>query len=103
MSPASAPNPWPQAFKPLVRFDDVTYRVTRLAHGTFEIVRILDDRRIGTFRVLPAFEVTWAAVDAATVREIAYAAARRSSWAERFAHAVGRRISGVRPAIKRER
>jgi hypothetical protein len=91
------PNPWtgawpgasPQAFKPIVRLGSVAYRVTRLEPGTYEIVRIVDDRRMGTFRSVPTFQVTSSEIHPAFVRKIAALAAKaaRPSFAERIASA----------------
>jgi hypothetical protein len=90
--------PWlpsePQSFKPIVRVGVVSYRVTRLAFGKYEVVRIHDDRRVGTFRSFPEFEVTSAVTHPAFVRQIARAAMRgkRANWAERLAFAWRRRV-----------
>lgn len=83
----------PIAFKPIVRIGVVSYRVARLTFGEYEIVRILDDRRIGTFRSFPAFEVTSSVIHPAFVRGIARAAAKgtRASWVERLEYAWRRR------------
>jgi hypothetical protein len=91
------PNPWlgawpgasPQAFKPLVRLGAVAYRVTELERGEYEIVRIVDDRRMATFRSVPVFEVTSSVIHPAFVQRIVALAAKpkRPSFAERLAFA----------------
>ena len=86
------------AFKSLIRFGNVTYRIGRLRHGEYEIVRILDDVRIGTFACLPNLTVTSSNIHPAFILSIARAAVARPSWVRRVAHALKRRtISGVMP------
>jgi hypothetical protein len=77
------------SFKPMVRIGSVSYRVTRVARGEYEVVRILDDRRLGTFRSVPSFQVTSAEIHPTFIRQIARAAARakRAGLAERLASA----------------
>ena len=84
----------PRSFKPIVRMGGVSYRVTRLAFGRYEVVRILDDRQMGTFRSFPEFEVTSSVTHPTFVRQIARAALRgkRASWTERLAFAWRRRV-----------
>ena len=101
--PEPLSDPWrgasPQSFKPMVRVGDVMYRVTRIGADEYEVVRIVDDCRIGTFASFPELEITSAEVDPASVREIALLAgkATRSSWPVRIARALRRRTSsGVR-------
>ena len=65
----------PQRFKPILRLGSIAYRVTRVALGEYEIVRVADDRRLGTFRSFPSFEVTSFTIHPALVRQIARAAA----------------------------
>ncbi|HVR20473.1 MAG TPA: hypothetical protein VMS65_12270 [Polyangiaceae bacterium] len=89
----------PLAFKSLIRFGNVTYRIGRLRHGEYEVVRILDDVRIGTFGCFPELTVTSSSIHPAFILKIARAAARSSgaSWIQRLAHALrGKRVSEVR-------
>jgi hypothetical protein len=86
----------PLAFKSLIRFGSVTYRISRLRHGEYEVVRILDDVRIGTFGCFPELTVTSSSIHPAFILKIARAAARtaRTSWIRRLAHAFrGKRVS----------
>jgi hypothetical protein len=85
----------PRSFKTLIRFGNVTYRIGRLRYGHYEVVRILDDARIGTFQSFPCITVTSANIHPAFVLKIAHAAARgaSASWIERLALALrGREI-----------
>jgi hypothetical protein len=82
-------------FKPLVRIGNVTYRVGRLRYGQYEVVRILDDVRLGTFDCYPTLTVTSATIHPAFILNIARAAARaaRPSWIRRITHAIRLRAS----------
>ena len=94
----------PLAFKSLIRFGNVTYRIGRLRHGEYEVVRILDDVRIGTFGCFPELTVTSATIHPTFILKIARAAARTTgtSWIRRLAHAFrGNRVSGVRERVGR--
>jgi hypothetical protein len=83
-------------FKPLVRIGNVTYRIGRLRYGHYEVVRILDDVRLGTFQCFPTLTVTSATIHPAFILNIARAAARaaRPSWIRRITHAIRLRTSG---------
>jgi hypothetical protein len=48
-----------------------TYRVSKVVEGKYEVVRILDDRRIGTFEPRPTLQIAPEGVDAELLREIA--------------------------------
>jgi hypothetical protein len=88
------------AFKSLIRFGNVTYRIARLRHDEYEVVRILDDVRIGTFACLPTLTVTSSSIHPAFILSIARAAVARPSWVRRMAHALKQRtISGVIPKV----
>ena len=88
----------PRSFKSLIRVGNVTYRIARLSYGNYEVVRILDDVRMGTFRSYPCLTVTSASIHPSFILKIAQAAARakRPSWIERLAVAI-RRKSEIRP------
>jgi hypothetical protein len=68
--------------KGMVQVFGTTYRIVKRAPCSYEVVRILDDRRVGTFRHGPSLSVSPEAVDFETLREIAYAALRsaKTSW-----------------------
>jgi hypothetical protein len=86
-------------FKPLVRIGNVTYRIGRLRYGHYEVVRILDDVRLGTFQCFPTLTVTSATIHPAFILNIARAAARaaRPSWIRRITHAIRLRASDNPP------
>jgi hypothetical protein len=102
-SDRGVPSVAPQSFKPLIRFGNVTYRIGRLSYGQYEVVRILDDVRLGTFESYPCLTVTSATIEPSFILRIAQAAARgaRPSWIDRLAHAI-RRKSGIRPKVTEE-
>ena len=54
-----------------------TYRVSKVVEGRYEVVRILDDHRIGTFEPKPTLQVSAEGVDAELLREIASLAMRQ--------------------------
>jgi len=101
-SPDHEANVAPLTFKTLVRFGNVTYRIGRLRHGEYEVVRILDDVRIGTFGCFPQLTVTSSSVHPAFILKIAWTAVRasRPSWIRRLAHALrGKRVSEIRSRV----
>jgi hypothetical protein len=54
-----------------------TYRVSKVCDHTYEVVRIIDDHRMGTFEANPGLCVTTEGDDSSLVREIAYRALKR--------------------------
>jgi hypothetical protein len=72
--------------KGMVQVAGKTYRVVRLGQGSYEVVRILDDTRVGTFRSTPPVEITAQGIDAALMVEIARAAIQgaKTSWVGRL-------------------
>lgn len=77
--------------KGMVQVSGVTYRIVRIERGMYDVVRILDDQRVGQFRTIPRVEVTAAAADgsAETIAEIAKAAVKwgKTSWVGRLSFA----------------
>ena len=57
--------------------------------GMYDVVRILDDQRVGQFRTIPRVEVTAAAAPDDTMAEIAKAAVKwgKTSWVGRLSFA----------------
>ena len=72
--------------KGMVQVDGVTYRVVRVGAGQYDVVRILDDCCVGTFRSVPSIEVTPISIPAGLMREIARAAIHgaKTSWVGRL-------------------
>ena len=76
--------------KGMVQVSGVTYRIVRIERGMYDVVRILDDQRVGQFRTIPRVEVTAAEASTATtpeaIAEIAKAAVKwgKTSWVGRL-------------------
>lgn len=72
--------------KGMVQVRGTTYRIVRLAHGHYQVVRIMDDAMIGKFSSEPRFELHPAGVDVALFRQIAFAAIQggKTSWVGRL-------------------
>jgi hypothetical protein len=56
--------------KGMVQLAGVTYRIVRVALGTYSVVRISDDSDVGSFR-LPELSVEARSVEPALLREVA--------------------------------
>lgn len=72
--------------KGMVQVDSVTYRLMRVAAGTYSVVRILDDEVVGSFKCLPQLEITSATgVTPDVMMRIAKVAVQRAktSWVSR--------------------
>jgi hypothetical protein len=71
--------------KGMVQVGSVTYRVGRIAAGQYEIVRLLDDSRIGTFSPGTGDPPICERPDSELVREIARLAMKqaRTTWVPR--------------------
>ena len=75
-----------QTVKGMVQVSGVTFRIVRLARGHYEVIRILDDTRIGSFWSGPTFKVS-ECEHQELVREIARCAIQggKTSWVGRLA------------------
>jgi hypothetical protein len=75
--------------KGMVQVSGVTYRIVRIERGMYDVVRILDDQRVGQFRTIPRVEVTGASASAETIAEVAKAAVKwgKTSWVGRLSFA----------------
>jgi hypothetical protein len=75
-----------QTVKGMVQVSGATYRIVRLGPGEYEVVRLLDDARVGTFRSFPRVEVLASQIDANLMRLIARAAVQgaKTSWVGRL-------------------
>lgn len=75
-----------QTVKGMVQVSGATYRIVRLGSGEYEVVRLLDDARVGTFRSFPRVEVLTSQIDANLMRLIARAAVQgaKTSWVGRL-------------------
>lgn len=72
--------------KGMVQVAGKTYRVVRISQGSYEVVRILDDTRVGTFRSTPPVEIVAQGIDPSLMIEIARAAIQgaKTSWVGRL-------------------
>ena len=75
--------------KGMVQVAGVTYRIVRIERGMYDVVRILDDQRVGQFRTIPRVQVTAASAPDETMAEIAKAAVKwgKTSWVGRLSFA----------------
>jgi hypothetical protein len=69
----------------MVQVSGATYRVVRMAQGQYDVIRILDDSRVGSFKTIPRLESVADGVDDSLMAQIARAAVRgaRATWAAR--------------------
>ncbi len=74
------------AVKGMVQVGGGTYRIVRLSSTNYEVIRVLDDRSVGTFRSSPTLEVSPREIDAALLREVARSAIKgaKTSWVGRL-------------------
>jgi hypothetical protein len=72
--------------KGMVQVMGKTYRIVRAMPKLYEVISILDDALVGSFRCGPVLEVVPSSIDADTLRLIAGAAIReaKTSWAGRL-------------------
>lgn len=71
--------------KGMVQVAGTTYRIVRVKRGHYEVVRILDDTRIGSFWCGPTLEVSESS-DAELLREVARSAIQggKTTWVGRL-------------------
>jgi len=71
--------------KGMVQVQGSTYRVVRESLGFYEVVRLLDDVKVGTFRTIAPMEVKPIGIDPDLLREIAKVAMQgaKLSWVGR--------------------
>jgi hypothetical protein len=76
-----------QAVKGMVQVDGVTYRIVRTAASQYDVIRVLDDARVGAFRSAPSLELLASTIEPALLREVARMAIQRAktSWVGRLA------------------
>lgn len=75
-----------QAVKGMVQVDGHTYRIIRVSQSQYEVVRVLDDTSVGTFRSAPQLEVLPRLIEDSLLREIARTAIKgaKTSWVGRL-------------------
>ena len=71
--------------KGMVQVAGATFRIVRISRGHYDVVRILDDTRIGSFSCEPVFTVSNSA-DEALTREVARCAIQggKTTWVGRL-------------------
>lgn len=71
----------------MVQVNSVTYRIVRVRAGDYEVVRLLDDARVGMFSLGGSARVTMEGIPPELIREVARVALQggRTTWAPRFA------------------
>ena len=76
-----------QVVKGMVQVQGTTYRIVRIKHGEYSVIRVLDDVTVGAFTSIAAMQVTSHAIDASVLREIARLAIQgaKTSWLGRLA------------------
>jgi hypothetical protein len=57
--------------KGMVQLDGVTYRIVRVAAGSYSVIRIRDDQDVGSFRTAPALGLEARLVAPEILREVA--------------------------------
>lgn len=69
------------AVKGMVQVHGSTYRIMRLSPAAYEVVRVLDDTSVGTFRLNPLAVMT-SGIDPAVLRQVARTAIQgaKTSW-----------------------
>jgi hypothetical protein len=71
--------------KGMVLVDGVTYRIVRVASARYDVIRVLDDVRVGGFQSAPTLELSAVRISEGALREIARTAIQRAktSWVGR--------------------
>jgi len=75
--------------KGMVQVHSVTYRIVRVRPGHYDVVRVLDDARVGMFSLGTQCEAIIEGDAPEVIREVARAALQggRTTWAPRRLHA----------------
>jgi hypothetical protein len=75
-----------QSVKGMVQVSGTTFRIVRIARGHYEVIRILDDTRMGSFWSEPVFKVS-ECEHHELLREVARCAIQggKTSWVGRLA------------------
>ena len=68
--------------KGMVQVDGATYRLVKVAKGKYDVIRILDEERIGTFETFPRVKTHPVSVPEKLLMEIAITALKQAkiSW-----------------------
>lgn len=81
----AAENKMQSVVKGMVQVHSVTYRIVRMRAGHYDVVRLLDDVRVGAFSVAPRQETVIEGDSPELIREVARAALQggRTTWTPR--------------------
>jgi hypothetical protein len=73
--------------KGMVQVEGTTYRIVRIRRGSYDVVRILDDVRVGKFSTGSSVSITAELIESSLMREIARVAIQgaKTSWVGRLA------------------
>jgi hypothetical protein len=71
-----------QDVKGMVQVAGVTYRIVKVEPARYEVIRILDEKRIGAFETLPRLRIHAADIDLDLVRNVTMTALKQAkvSW-----------------------
>jgi hypothetical protein len=71
-----------QEVKGMVQVAGVTYRIVKIEHGKYEVIRILDELRVGGFEMLPRLRIHAADEHIELVRQVTMTALKQAkiSW-----------------------
>jgi hypothetical protein len=85
--------------KGMVQLAGVTYRIVRVAAGSYSVIRIADDQDVGSFKTAPALGIEARLIEPNLLREVARLAihAAKTSYAG-FAAPAPARVSAVNVA-----
>lgn len=67
-----------QTVKGMVQVFGTTYRVVRITPGTYDVVRLLDDAKVGQFRLGPPMEIRAQGIELDLMRKVAKAAVQQA-------------------------
>jgi hypothetical protein len=72
--------------KGMVQVLGATYRVVRVGLGRYDVIRLLDDARVGSFLTIPSARVESTSIDQNIMSEIVRAAIQgaKTSWVGRL-------------------
>ncbi|HTQ03928.1 MAG TPA: hypothetical protein VMI54_08720 [Polyangiaceae bacterium] len=72
--------------KGMVQVSGSTYRVVRVQFGTYDVIRLLDDSRVGRFHTVPSARIESTTIGEDLMNEIARAAIQgaKTSWVGRL-------------------
>src|SRR4051812_18172614 len=72
-----------QEVKGMVQVSGVTYRIVKVEQGRYEVIRILDEAKVGAFETMPRLRIYAVGAELELVRRITMTALKQAkiSWA----------------------